>query len=329
MLLRVRWRVLLHGAVEPAPGSDQLPYVVEITLVLVVAPARKVPVLGRNEFEVNSLWRETPGAVPACEMERTSNRPLHQDVSGVVLVLPESRHGVVLPPPESNPIVVVDIPQHPDGAPRHHLEGAQLLPEKSVQGFPHVDGKRLRPAIEKLKEKDSLLSRDFVGIVDEKNIVGPRAHDPLHAVASQERAQVVVGDPSVLSAALWEMVQENVEDLVAHVIVRSVEQQIQEPQRTPLSVRREVGLAHEEEIHGPEELAEAHVQQVKLVVHVDGVYDASRRLARRKSLFRGQIGVVHHSGHSAVRTVPARPTNALHKSLATLGLPSSGSGLLH
>ena len=92
----------------------------------------------------------------------------------------------------------------------------------------HVDGERLRPAIKQLEEKEAIKRRDFICIVDDKDVVRSRAHHPGHAVVGQEGTQVVISDPAVLPAPLWEVVEEHVEDLVTHVVVRTVEEEAQE-----------------------------------------------------------------------------------------------------
>lgn len=91
-----------------------------------------------------------------------------------------------------------------------------------------MDGERLRPAVKQLEEEEALECRDFVRVVDDEDVVRPDARQPGQAVARQVGAQVVVGDPAVLPTALWEVIEEHVEDLVTYVVVRTVEQQPQE-----------------------------------------------------------------------------------------------------
>lgn len=90
-----------------------------------------------------------------------------------------------------------------------------------------MNGEGLSPAVKQFEEEEALASRDLVGVVDDEDVVRPAALHPRHAVARQEGAQVVVGDPAVLPPALGEMVQEHVQDLVAHVVISSVQEQMQ------------------------------------------------------------------------------------------------------
>lgn len=94
------------------------------------------------------------------------------------------------------------------------------------------------------------------------------------------------------------------------------------PERPFLSVGGEVWFAHEEQIHGLWELMKACVQQIKLVVDVDGVDHPPRGFSGRQPLLSWQIGVVHHCGNPAVRSVPPRPTNALDQPLPVALGPS-------
>lgn len=87
------------------------------------------------------------------------------------------------------------------------------------------------------------------------------------------------------------------------------------PQRPSLSIGSKVGFTNEEQIDGLGELIKASVQQVKLVVDVDGVDDPPRGLSGRQPLLGGQIGVVHHGGNATVRAVPSGPTHTLHQPL--------------
>lgn len=45
VLFGVHRGIFLQGAIEPAPGPDQIADVVEVTLVLIVAPPREVSIL--------------------------------------------------------------------------------------------------------------------------------------------------------------------------------------------------------------------------------------------------------------------------------------------
>lgn len=121
VLFGVHRGIFLLGAIEPAPGPDQIADVVEVALVLVVAPPREVSVLRRHQLEVDPLGREAPGAVPPGEVEGAAHRPLHQDVARVVLVLTEAGHGVVFATPELDAVSVVDVVEHPHRAAGHHL----------------------------------------------------------------------------------------------------------------------------------------------------------------------------------------------------------------
>lgn len=92
-----------------------------------------------------------------------------------------------------------------------------------------MDGEGFCPTVEQLEENESLVRRDFIGIVDDEDVVGPGVDQSRHAVVSQESAQVVISDPAVLTAALWEMVQEHIQDLVPYVVVGTIEEELQEP----------------------------------------------------------------------------------------------------
>lgn len=83
------------------------------------------------------------------------------------------------------------------------------------------------------------------------------------------------------------------------------------PQRALLSIGGEVGFTNEEEIHGLGELMKASVEQVKLVVNIDGINHPPWGLSGRQSLLRWQVGVVHHGGNAAIRSMPTWPTNTL------------------
>ena len=108
------------------------------------------------------------------------------------------------------------------------------------------------------------------------------------------------------------MVQEDVEHLVPDVLEGAVGQHLAELERPRLPVRCKVGLAHHEGVHHVAQLVEAHVQQVELMVDVDGVDDPPWHLPGHQALLGGQVGVLHHGGHAAARPVPAREAHALH-----------------
>lgn len=133
VLFGIHRRVFLLGAIKPAPGPNQIADVVEVALVLVVAPPREISVLGRHQLEIDPLGLETPRAVPPGEVDWAAHRPLHQDVARFVFVLTEPRHGVVFPTAELDTVAVVDLLKHPHSAARHHLQSAELLPEEPVE----------------------------------------------------------------------------------------------------------------------------------------------------------------------------------------------------
>lgn len=97
------------------------------------------------------------------------------------------------------------------------------------------------------------------------------------------------------------------------------------PQRPFLSVGSKVGFTNDEQINGLGELMKAYMQQVKLVVNVDGVDDPPRGLSGRQPLLGGQIGVVHHGGNPTVRSVPPWPTHTLDQPLPVAPGPGLGS----
>lgn len=92
-----------------------------------------------------------------------------------------------------------------------------------------MDGERFRPAVKQLEEEEALARGDLIRVVDDEDVVRPRAHHPGQPVLGQEGAQVVVGDPAVLAATFGEVVQEHVQDLVSDVIVGTVEEKLQKP----------------------------------------------------------------------------------------------------
>lgn len=92
-----------------------------------------------------------------------------------------------------------------------------------------MDGERFRPAVKQLEEKEALACGDLIRVVNDEDVVRPRAHHPGQSVLSQEGAQVVVSDPAVLPATFGEVVQEHVEDLVSCVVIGTVEEKLQKP----------------------------------------------------------------------------------------------------
>lgn len=69
---------------------------------------------------------------------------------------------------------------------------------------------------------------DLIRVVNDEDVILLCARHPGQSVLSQEGAQVVVRDPAVLPATFGEVVQEHVQDLVSYVIIRSVEEKMQE-----------------------------------------------------------------------------------------------------
>lgn len=69
---------------------------------------------------------------------------------------------------------------------------------------------------------------DFICVIDDEDIVWPSAYHPGHAIACQEGTQVVISNPAVLPTALWEVVEEHVQDLVTYVVIRTIEEEPQE-----------------------------------------------------------------------------------------------------
>lgn len=92
----------------------------------------------------------------------------------------------------------------------------------------HVDCKRLGPAIKQLEEKQALPRWNFICVVDHKHVIRLCSQHPGHAVVSQEGPQVVIRNPTVLLSALGKVVKEHVENLVSHVVIRAVEEELQE-----------------------------------------------------------------------------------------------------
>lgn len=86
-------------------------------------------------------------------------------------------------------------------------------------------------------------------------------------------------------------------------------------QWTLLSIGSEVGLAYEEQINGIGELVKPHMQQIKLVVNVDGVDHSPWDLSGCQPLLGGQIGVIHHGGNPAGRSVPSWSAHTLDQPL--------------
>lgn len=95
-------------------------------------------------------------------------------------------------------------------------------------------------------------------------------------------------------------------------------------QRPFLSIGSKVGFTNEEQIDSLGKLTKAHMQQVKLVVNVDGIDDPPWGVSRRQPLLGGQIGVVHHCGNPTVRSVPPWPTHTLDQTLPIAPGPGLG-----
>lgn len=116
----------------------------------------------------------------------------------------------------------------------------------------HVDGKRFRPAVEQLEEEQALAGRDLVRVVNDKDVIRLCTHHPGQSVLSQERAQVVVGDPAVLPSTFWEVVEEDVQDLVSYVVIGTVEEELQkaveDTQKWVLSHRERLNRAETEQL---------------------------------------------------------------------------------
>lgn len=91
-----------------------------------------------------------------------------------------------------------------------------------------MDGERLCPAIKQLEEKEALMCWDFICVIDDEDVVRSGAHHPGQAIVGQKGPQVIIGDPAVLPTALWEVVEEHIQDLVTYVIIRTVEEETQE-----------------------------------------------------------------------------------------------------
>ncbi len=96
------------------------------------------------------------------------------------------------------------------------------------------------------------------------------------------------------------------------------------PQRPFLSIGSKVGFTNEEQINRLGKLTKAYMQQVKLVVNVDGVDYPPWGFPGCQSLLGGQIGVVHHGGNPTIRSVPSRPTHTLDQPLPVASGPSFG-----
>lgn len=150
MLFGVHWGILLQRAVKPAASPDEIADVVEVAFVLVVAPPREVSVLRRHQLKVDPLGCEAPGAVPPCEVEGASHRPLHQDVAGVILVLAETRHSVIFATTQFDAVAIVHVVKHPQRAARHHLQRPELLPEKAIQRL-HTQRKEYRRIAKRMR----------------------------------------------------------------------------------------------------------------------------------------------------------------------------------
>jgi len=318
LLLGVGGGILLRSTIEPATSPDQLPDIIEVSFILVVTPAGEVPILGRHQFEVDPLWGETPGAVPASKVEGAAQRPLHQDVSCAVLILPKARHGVVLTASQTDPIGSIDSLEHPHGAARDHLQGPWLLPEEAIERLAHVKGEGLRPAIVELEEEHAITGWDLIGIINDEDVIWAQVAEARDAITGEEGAEVIVSNPAILAATGGEVVQEDVEHLVADVVEGAVEEHLAELEGPRLSIGREVRLAHHEGVHHVSQLVETDVQQVELMVDVDSVDDPPGDLPRHEAVLGGQVGVLDHRGDPAAGAMPTRQAHALHP-LAPLG----------
>lgn len=91
-----------------------------------------------------------------------------------------------------------------------------------------MKGKGLSPAVKQLEEEQSLMSWDLICVVNDKHIVCPGSYHSGHAIPGQESPQVVISDPAVLPSTLWEMVEKYIDDLVADVVVGTIQQESQE-----------------------------------------------------------------------------------------------------
>lgn len=86
-------------------------------------------------------------------------------------------------------------------------------------------------------------------------------------------------------------------------------------QRSFLSIGSEVGFTYEEQINGLGKLIKPYVQEVKLMINVDGIDHSPWDLSGCQPLLCWQIGVVHHGGNPTVRSVPSCPAHTLDQSL--------------
>lgn len=91
----------------------------------------------------------------------------------------------------------------------------------------HVDGKRFCPAIKQLEEKEPLVGRDLICVVNDEDVIRLYAHHPGQSILGQKRTQVVVSDPAVLPAAFGEVVEEHVQNFVTDVIICTVEEKLE------------------------------------------------------------------------------------------------------
>lgn len=91
----------------------------------------------------------------------------------------------------------------------------------------HVDGEWFCPAIKQLEEKEPLVGRDLICVVNDEDVIRPYAHHPGQSILGQKRTQVVVSDPAVLPAAFGEVVEEHVQNFVTDVIVCTVEEKLE------------------------------------------------------------------------------------------------------
>lgn len=69
---------------------------------------------------------------------------------------------------------------------------------------------------------------DFIRVINDENVVWSHAAHPGHAILSQKGTQVVISNPAVLPTALGEVVKKHVKDLVTHVIICTIEEELQE-----------------------------------------------------------------------------------------------------
>lgn len=251
-------------------------------------------------------------------MEGAAQRPLHQDASCAVLILPKARHGVVFAAPQTDPIGGIDSLKHPYSAARNHLQRAWLLPKEAVERLAHVKSKGLRPAVVELEKEHTVTGWDLISVVDDEDIIWAQVEEARDAIPGEKGAQVIISNPAVLAATSREVVQEDIEHLVADVVKGAIEEHLAELEGPRVSVGCEVRLTHHKDIHHISQLMEAGGQQVKLMVDIDSVDDPPRDLPRHKAVLGGQVGVLDHSGDPTAGAMPAWQAHTLHP-LAPLG----------